>query len=63
MREIEIRKRAGYEEEELIQFEIDKLEIRNKQLEQTNSELKAQNDAVSQNAQQHKMQRLALAVG
>lgn len=50
-REVEIRKRAGYEEEELIQFEINKLEIRNKQLEQTNSELKAQNDAVSQNAQ------------
>ena len=50
-REVEIRKRAGYEEEELIKFEIDKLEIRNKQLEQTNSELKAQNDAVSQNAQ------------
>lgn len=50
-REIEIRKRAGYEEEELIQFEIAKLEIRNKQLKQTNSELKSQNDAVSQNAQ------------
>jgi hypothetical protein len=50
-REIEIRKRAGYEEEELIQFEIAKLEIRNQQLKQTNTELQAQNDLVSQNAQ------------
>ena len=38
-REIEIRKRAGFEEEELLQFEISKLEIRNQKLQETNIEL------------------------
>lgn len=50
-RELEIRKQAGYTEEENIQFEIAQLELRNQQLEETNETLQAQNDLVSQNAQ------------
>ena len=50
-KEIEIRKRAGYEEDELINFQIAKLELRNAQLEKSNELLQAENDAVSKNAQ------------
>lgn len=50
-KEIEIRKRAGYEEEELINFEIAKIEIRNRELKAANRELQEQNDLVSRNAQ------------
>lgn len=50
-KELEIRKRAGYEEEELINFEIAKIEIRNRELKAANRELQEQNDLVSRNAQ------------
>lgn len=50
-KEIAIRKKAGFTEEEILNFEIAKLEIRNQQLAETNQELQAQNDEVSKNAQ------------
>lgn len=50
-RELEIRKQAGYTEEENIQFQIAQLELRNQQLAETNETLQTQNNLVSQNAQ------------
>lgn len=50
-RELLIRQKAGYTEEENIQFEIAQLELRNEALRESNETLQAQNDLVSQNAQ------------
>lgn len=50
-RELEIRKQAGYTEEENIQFQIAQLELRNQILTESNEKLQEENDLVSQNAQ------------
>ena len=50
-RELLIRQKAGYTEEENIQFQIAQLELRNQALTESNEKLQEENDLVSQNAQ------------
>ena len=50
-KELEIRKRAGFTEEENILFEIAQLELRNEKLNEHNAALKAENEQVAKNAE------------
>lgn len=50
-KELFIRQKAGYTEEENIQFQIAQLELRNEALSESNEKLQEENDLVSQNAQ------------
>lgn len=50
-KELLIREKAGYTEEENIQFQIAQLELRNQALTESNEALQAENDLVSQSAQ------------
>lgn len=60
-KEIEIRKRAGFEEEEILVFEIAKLELRNKALEENNKLLQEQEEAAKEAAREEA--RLAQSMG
>ena len=50
-KELEIRKRAGFTEEETLLFEISQYELRNQKLNEHNAALKAENDQVAKNAE------------
>jgi hypothetical protein len=50
-KELEIRQRAGFTEEETLLFEISQYEIRNQKLIEHNAALKAENDQVAKNAE------------
>jgi hypothetical protein len=51
-KELEIRKRAGYSEEELVNFEIAKLELRQQQLKKDNQNLQRQSDEAYRKAKE-----------